>query len=144
MTRPLAFWDTSAVAGLILMAHGSAAHRRYFRETRVVVWWGTRVEAFGAVHRFFAAAPGREHRRAAAMARLQALAGGWSEVVPSEAVRQLAVQAIERHGLKAADAVQLAAALIWCGERPQSRLFLAADRKLAAAAAAAGFQTPAV
>ena len=38
------------------------------------------------------------------------------------------------------DAAQLAAALVWCRERPQRRPFICFDERLAKAAAAAGFE----
>ena len=41
--------------------------------------------------------------------------------------------------LRAADAFQLAAALVWCKERPNRRLFVSFDNALADAAEAEGF-----
>ena len=43
------------------------------------------------------------------------------------------------HALRAGDALQLAAALIWCDMRPQGRAFVCADEALTAAAEAEGF-----
>jgi predicted nucleic acid-binding protein len=41
---------------------------------------------------------------------------------------------LELHELRAADALQLAAALVWCSERPKNRPFLCRDARLIAAA----------
>lgn len=47
---------------------------------------------------------------------------------------------IERYDLRAADApLQLAAALEWCENQPQGRIFLTADQRLRDAALLSGF-----
>jgi len=71
--------------------------------------------------------------------RLSALLSCSKEIPPSEGVREIAIRQLERFPLRAGDALQLAAALVWCGERPRGRWFVCDDRRLAAAAAAAGF-----
>jgi predicted nucleic acid-binding protein len=62
-----------------------------------------------------------------------------SEIEPTEEVRTLAESALEKHDLRAADALQLAAALVFCHERPRGRWFVCFDRRLAAAADIEGF-----
>ena len=49
------------------------------------------------------------------------------------------MQLVERYDLRAADALQLAAALGWCEDAPQGRVFLTADRKLREAVLLSGF-----
>jgi len=63
----------------------------------------------------------------------------WSEVQPIEKVRETAERLLGVHKLRAADALQLAAALVWCNQRPRGRTFIAADGDLARAAEAEGF-----
>lgn len=46
------------------------------------------------------------------------------------------------HPLRAADALQLGAALVWANHRPMRRLFLTFDQRLAEAARGEGFTTP--
>jgi hypothetical protein len=46
---------------------------------------------------------------------------------------------VDRYDLRAADALQLAAALNWCEDAPQGRVFLAVDQKLREAAVLSGF-----
>jgi hypothetical protein len=70
---------------------------------------------------------------------LRLLSRGWKEVFPEDQVRDLALESLDRYVLRAADALQLAASLIWCQKRPARRNFLCADRRLSQAAAMAGF-----
>ena len=49
---------------------------------------------------------------------LSALAAAWSEVQPTETVRLRAERLLSIHPLRAADALQLASALIWAQETP--------------------------
>ena len=68
-----------------------------------------------------------------------ALADAWFVIQPSAGLRAKATQLVDRHDLRAADALQLAAALEWCQDAPQSRVFLTADQKLREAAILTGF-----
>ena len=63
----------------------------------------------------------------------------WNEILPSEKVRSLAEELPDTHGIRAADAAQLAAALVWCRERPKQRSFVCFDDRLGAAATSLGF-----
>ena len=74
-----------------------------------------------------------------ARASLSELRRSWIEIVPSDRVRTLAESIPRRHNLRAGDSFQLAAALVWCDERPQNRHFVSLDRRLAKAARDAGF-----
>jgi predicted nucleic acid-binding protein len=56
------------------------------------------------------------------------LADSWSLIQPSNILHSKAVQLVERYDLRAADARQLAAALVWCEDAPQGRVFLTADQ----------------
>ena len=75
----------------------------------------------------------------AARRRLAMLRRTWREVQPGPEVRELAEDRIERRQLRAADALQLAAALVWCNRRPSGRHFICLDRKLRMAARAERF-----
>lgn len=79
-----------------------------------------------------------EHK-VAAQRRLETLREAWSEILPTEQVRAIAESLPDTHGLTAADALQLAAALVWCRERPQGRAFVVLDARLSSAAARVGF-----
>jgi predicted nucleic acid-binding protein len=63
----------------------------------------------------------------------------WSEVTAIEAVRRLAERLVETHKLRAADALQLGAALVASESDPGSLEFVTFDHNLADAADREGF-----
>jgi hypothetical protein len=67
------------------------------------------------------------------------LADAWSVILPSDALRNQAANLVSRYDLRAGDALQLSAALIWCGTLPQGRIFLTDDARLRNAALLCGF-----
>ena len=104
-----------------------------------VVWWAAFVEirsgiARGVRHGNLSATHSLE-----ALDRLSELCSGWSEIVPSYDLRGLAAGLLDRYDLRAADSMQLAAALLWCSRKPAGRTFICSDQKLCDAAEAAGF-----
>jgi hypothetical protein len=76
----------------------------------------------------------------AAWERLSRLLSGCAVVPPADAVMELALAQLDRFPLKAGDALQLGAALVWCRQRPRGRLMVCNDRQLLSAAAATGFE----
>jgi len=74
-----------------------------------------------------------------ALTVVSGLAGSWHEIDPSDRVRSQAAVLLRRHPLKAADALQLAAAVDWAGPDPTGRGLVTFDARLAAAAALEGF-----
>ncbi len=62
------------------------------------------------------------------------MAAEWSEVLPGERIRQRAERLLLTHPLRAADAFQLAAALIWAEETPQGLEVVCLDQNLREAA----------
>jgi predicted nucleic acid-binding protein len=77
---------------------------------------------------------------AAAGVRLEKLRRGWRELQPNEALRAQAETFLMSYPLKAADALQLAAAWIWCSGGPQNCIFISGDAQLLDAAREVGFQ----
>ncbi len=71
--------------------------------------------------------------------RLAQLETAWSEVTQVDAVRARARRLLESHPLRAADALQLAAALVAVEERPIAIPFVTFDERLAEAARREGF-----
>lgn len=135
-----AYWDTSALLTLFINQPGSARARVVSRShPRLVVWWGTTVEVYSAIARLEREGLLTSKGVAQSLARLDALRERWDEVEPAEAVRRLAEGLPVTRALRAADAFQLAAALVWCRERPSRRPFVCFDNALAAAAEAEGF-----
>ncbi|MBC8011522.1 MAG: hypothetical protein H7067_15665 [Burkholderiales bacterium] len=66
--------------------------------------------------------------------RLATLAAAWHEVAPSPALRTLAVRLLRTHPLRAAESLQLAAALALSQAGVPALPFLIADQRLAEAA----------
>lgn len=134
------FWDTSAILPLLVMEENTALRlRQHETDPAMVVWFGTLAEVEGALAR-----RKREHRlpasqEAAIRARLAELAASWTEVAPTSEVRRRAIRLLRVHPLRTADALQLAAALVFCEERPHRLPFLTADLRLREAADAEGF-----
>jgi predicted nucleic acid-binding protein len=65
---------------------------------------------------------------------LRTLAESWEEVASLDAVRARAIRLLGTHSLRAADALQLAAALVFCDERTETLPFVCLDDRLADAA----------
>ena len=105
----------------------------------MALWWGTPVEVQGALHRLHRELLLSPAELATALKRLSAMSEAALEVAPTEPVRALAASVLGHHDLRAADALQLAAALVVCHEHPRGRTFVCFDAKLADAADAVGF-----
>ena len=144
MKKVDAFWDASAIVPLCVGQAGSGFAREALRDKTIAVWWGTPVETVSAFARLARAGELDQRHLRMARTRLAALRGMWIEVQPGEALRELAEGLIERHPLRAADALQLAAALIWSRRRPQKRSFVCLDGRLAEAAGKEGFSVEAM
>lgn len=135
-----AFWDASAVVPLCCQQNLSQSMRKLWRETsRVVVWWGTTVEVRSAISRLHSEGLLPAKGRQQALARLEVLRQEWREMMPSDKARSLAEGLPDAYGLRALDSFQLAAALVWCNEKPKNRVFVCDDSKLSVAAQAVGF-----
>jgi predicted nucleic acid-binding protein len=136
----MAFWDSSAIVPLCCAQSGAAQGRRLLADLgRIVAWWGTPVEARSAFARLVRDGDLTSMQRATAVKLLDQLRRSWDEILPAEAVRVIAQSLPDDYGLRAGDAWQLAAALVWCGERPRRRPFVCLDKRLAKAASDMGF-----
>lgn len=136
----MAFWGTSAIIALCCWQRETVESRRLRREfQRMIVWWGTPVEARSALARLVREGHLTTEKRLRAAARLAQLRVAWDEILPTEKVRSLTEDLPDSHGVRAADAAQLAAALVWCRERPKQRPLVCFDEGLRAAATALGF-----
>jgi predicted nucleic acid-binding protein len=71
--------------------------------------------------------------------RLRALVDRWIEIDYLHAVRQRAQRLLETHPLRAADSLQLAAALVLVADQPDRFAFVTLDERLAEAAEREGF-----
>lgn len=136
----MGFWDASAIVPLCCSQAATSRSRRLLRDVgRMVVWWGTPVEARSAFARLVRDGSLTEAQRLRAVTLLDQLRPSWDEMQPSERVRAIAEDLPDRHGVRELEAMQLAAALVWCRERPSRRPFICFDERLSTAAAALGF-----
>ena len=135
-----AFWDSSAVVPLCCSQPATAQGRRLHRELkRMIVWWGTPLEARSAFARLHRERQLSGDERLTSVRLLDQLRVTWDEILPTKKVQSLAEDLPDAHGVRAGDAAQLAAALVWCRERPKQRAFVCFDESLRAAAATIGF-----
>ncbi len=135
------FWDTSAILALILQEVGAERLEELNSDGGAVVWWGSRVEAVSGLYRW------HKHQRATAddtiahlLDKISQFTQAAYEVQPTEEVRDVAGRMLRLHELRAADALQLAAALVWAGHHPAGIGFVCLDRRLRHAAAREGFE----
>ena len=140
MRTKTGFWDSSALVPLCVRQDTSPDFRKLWRQSsRVIVWWGATVEIKSALSRLrqdkFLDAQGLQ----LAFARLETMRRKWREIAPSDKGRDIAERLPDAHGLRALDSFQLAAALVWCNEKPKSRVFVCDDFKLSEAARNIGF-----
>ena len=134
------FWDTSALAPLLVQERGSERREaQLLADPVLVVWYGTPVELESALSRRRREGRLEAAEEAAARARWEYLEARWWEVEPSEEVRGRARRLLRVHSLRAADALQLAAALRLCEEQTRGFSFLTGDERLACAAERKGF-----
>jgi predicted nucleic acid-binding protein len=105
----------------------------------LAVWWGTSVECASTVARLRREAILTEAVERDALATLDLLRSAWHEILPGDALRAQALRVLRIHPLRAADALQLAAALEWSGT-PASGTLVTFDERLGAAAAREGFR----
>jgi predicted nucleic acid-binding protein len=108
-------------------------------DSDMLVWWGSEVERVSALGRLERAAALDAKAIALALDRLKKLANGWHEIEPNEIVRETAMRFLRVHPLRAADALQLAAAFIAAERRPASLQVITLDERLADADRREGF-----
>jgi predicted nucleic acid-binding protein len=134
------FWDASAIVPLLVAEPMTPrAQALATRDPEMLVWWGSEIECASALSRLERSAALGRKAAALAFDRLQQLASAWHEIEPSEIVREGAVRFLRVHPLRAADALQLAAAFAAAEHRPASLRFVTFDDRLADAARKEGF-----
>jgi predicted nucleic acid-binding protein len=133
------YWDASALVPLVIAEDASERLRRLAREGDIVTWCLSSVEISSAIERRAREGALGAADRQAALATLADLAGVWTEITAIAPVRERAARLLAVHTLRAADAVQLAAALVAAGDRSAGHQFICADGRLADAAEREGY-----
>ena len=133
--------DSSTIVPLLFEEPTSETLRELLRgDAGIAVWWGTWVESAVAVSRLKREGRLDDDGEGEARAVLDRLADEWREVEPTNELRILAAILSKWYSLKAADVLQLAAALQWRGEETQDQGFVCLDDRLRSAALAEGFR----
>lgn len=134
-----AFWDSSSLVPLCAKQQTTQLAESLAKVFSQTVWWGTPVEMRSAFARLTRIGHLTANGQVQALVALDRLRRVWDEVDPSEDVRERAGELVDRFGLKAGDAYQLAAAWVWCLGRPRNRPFISGDLQLLEAARQLGF-----
>jgi uncharacterized protein len=132
------FWDSSAIVPLCVVQSSTERSRRLLlTDSAVAVWWGTAVECASAFARLRRENVISEREERAAHAQMTGILAGSDVVQPSQRIQDGAMRALRLHPIRAADALQLAAALEWSSQAGES--FVCFDSRLAEAAEREGF-----
>jgi predicted nucleic acid-binding protein len=135
-----AFWDASALVPLCVLQQATPRAESLSKKFGVVVWWAAPVEVHGAFARLLRVGQLTSTGNVQAQVVLAELRSKWREICPDPSLRDQAERLLDRFTLKAADALQLAAALAWTSGRPRMRAFISGDAQLLEAARHLGFQ----
>ena len=134
------FWDASAIVPL-LVAEKTTGRLQVLaqRDPDMLAWRGSAVECGSTLARLERDAALDAKGAQRAFQRLAQIAGAWHEIEPTELVRENAVRLLRVHPLRAADALQIAAAFVAAERRPASLEVVTLDERLADAMPKEGF-----
>ena len=113
--------------------------REYEADPEVLAWWATAAECVSALARLEREGSLTAPSMAEALLRLDGLARAWREVQPVTTVRTIAIRLLRVHPLRAADALQLGAAIVAAEDHPATLPLVTLDERLAQAAEREGF-----
>lgn len=135
------FWDTSAIVPLLVAETASEATADLYRaDANIVVAWTTSIECASAFIRKHRERQLSDQQVASLLGRLDEARRRWSIAEPTEPLRSSAERMVARHGLHAADAIQLASAALAAQVDTAPLEFVCFDKRLAAAAVAEGLR----
>jgi predicted nucleic acid-binding protein len=134
------FWDSSALVPLVLVEGESPWARKLLKsDPQGLAWCLSPVELRSALARRSREGTLSSDAFGLACRRSDRLFEALSQVHAFEPVRARALRLLDLHPLRAADALQLAAAIIASRERPRDLPFVTLDQRLAEAAKREGF-----
>ena len=134
------FWDTSAIVPLVIEEPGTALANGWIHEdSELVVWTFTPVEIVSAMQRRVREGTLGERIALAAEDLSIELLEGAHEIAAIEPAKSLARRLLRTHPLRSADALQLAAALLWAEGSAAGSTFHTFDHRLGMAARREGF-----
>ncbi|MDX1584870.1 MAG: type II toxin-antitoxin system VapC family toxin, partial [Thermoanaerobaculia bacterium] len=115
------YWDASALVPLVVAEDSSKRVRALLRDDPAIVTWAwTRIEIVSAIERRAREGTLSREMRRECLSRFEAFAEHWDEIVDLLAVRTRAMTILARQEVRAADAAQLAAAMLLAEDDPSS------------------------
>lgn len=134
------FWDSSAIVPLVTGELQSEKAYSFLSHDRgIIVWSLSLTEVYSALYRKLREGKLSELELVESLSQLSLLQQGWSEITQIESVRLKANRLLAVHPLRAADALQLAAALIAFEDNSEGKEVVTFDNVLALAAKREGF-----
>jgi predicted nucleic acid-binding protein len=134
------FWDTSAIVPLLVAERATRDLQAVLAKApAILVWWASQVECVSALARLEREGALSARQITISLERLAQFAAAWQEIDPSDSIREAAARFLRVHPLRAADALQLAAAFVASERRPPSLEIITLDDRLGAAARKEGF-----
>ena len=136
------FWDTSALVAFHLGEHPAAALKTVLEiDSEVAIWWGAEVEFASAISRREREGSLNPEQAAALVNEFNRFAAEtYHEVLPTRRLKSTAQRMLRVYPLRAADALQLAAALSIAEELTAQAGFVCLDARLNEAAQREGFR----
>lgn len=134
------FWDASGIVALAVNEPRQAFARSILEnDGGVAVWWGTSIEYASAVARRIRDGSVIADRLDELVQFIDILSMNWFEVQPNSKIKEAAQTLVHRYPLRAADSLQLAAALSLAERYTRNIGFVCFDVRLNRAAAQEGF-----
>jgi len=134
------FWDASAIIPLCIDEPQTKILQDIAKkDNAIVVWWGSLVECYSAFARLRRDGALKFEEEEQLRGILASLSDTWTEIEPSEDIRDITGRLLLNHPLRAADSLQLAAAIVWADKKPGGHYFVCLDLRLREAARKEGF-----
>ena len=136
------FWDASAMVPLLLREPRTDAMATLLEpDPEIAAWWASPVECASAAARLRRDGALSVAEEGRVLAAIELLRSSCHEIQPGEELQRMAMRLLRIHALRAADALQLAAAITWAGTPPfEGAKLVTLDERLAEAAALEGFE----
>lgn len=135
------FWDSSAIIPLYIEEPQTRVVRDLLKkDVAIAVWWGSLIECYSTFARLRRGRLLKPAEEDQLRGQITILSATWTEIEPSEDIRNNAGRLLLLHPLHAADSLQLAAALVWAGKTASSHNFVCLDHVLREAARREGFK----
>jgi uncharacterized protein len=134
------FWDSSAIIPLCVKEPSTDTMLELVKgDADFAVWWGSVIECCSSLARLRRDKIITEAQEDQLRDLLQKMQEHWTEIEPTDEVRSHSRRLLLRHPLRAADSMQLAAALVWADGNPEQHGFVCLDQRLREAARSEGF-----